>query len=108
MKLAQKAERRRLRQLRQPPPPPSFSHISAVGDDIHSNVQERDTSLDGGMADKKGKGEVVCISWSNMQRSLATTRRSISEQEMRRLGAIYREFVVGRNGEMPSGEGGGR
>ncbi|KAF1965021.1 peroxisome biosynthesis protein-like protein (PAS1/Peroxin-1) [Bimuria novae-zelandiae CBS 107.79] len=46
------------------------------------------------------------IQWSHIEGSLATTRSSISAQERRRLEGIYREFVVGRNGEMPSGQGG--
>ncbi|KAJ4301071.1 Peroxisome biosynthesis protein pex1 [Kalmusia sp. IMI 367209] len=46
------------------------------------------------------------IQWSHIESSLATTRSSISAQERRRLEGIYREFVVGRNGEMPSGQGG--
>ncbi|KAK0650092.1 Peroxisome biosynthesis protein PAS1 [Lasiodiplodia hormozganensis] len=46
------------------------------------------------------------IEWRHFESSLATTRSSISEQERRRLAGIYREFVVGRNGEMPSGQGG--
>ncbi|KAK5330013.1 Peroxisome biosynthesis protein pex1 [Exophiala xenobiotica] len=52
-----------------------------------------------------GKVEVV-IEWSHMEKSLGTTRSSISPDERRRLAAIYREFVVGRNGEMPNGQGG--
>ena len=50
--------------------------------------------------------EEVWIEWKHIERSLATTRSSISAQERKRLGAIYEEFVVGRNGEMPSGDGG--
>lgn len=46
------------------------------------------------------------IHWKHIESSLATTRGSISAQERRRLQGIYREFVVGRNGEMPSGQGG--
>ncbi|KAL5445144.1 hypothetical protein PMIN06_008183 [Paraphaeosphaeria minitans] len=46
------------------------------------------------------------IQWSHMESSLGTTRSSISAQERRRLESIYREFVIGRNGEMPSGQGG--
>lgn len=53
----------------------------------------------------KEKDEVV-IAWVHIERSLATTRSSLSSSEQRRLGAIYEEFVVGRNGEMPSGQGG--
>ena len=57
--------------------------------------------------DTEGKSDVqVLIEWRHMEKSLATTRSSISPQERRRLAAIYREFVVGRNGEMPSGQGG--
>ena len=52
------------------------------------------------------KKEEVVIEWRHIERSLATTRSSISADEKRRLGAIYNEFVVGRNGEMPSGDGG--
>jgi len=49
--------------------------------------------------------DVVIIEWKHVERSLATTRSSISSEERRRLAAIYNEFVVGRNGEMPNGEG---
>lgn len=47
----------------------------------------------------------VVIRWEHVERSLATTRCSLSEAERKRLEAIYHEFVVGRNGEMPNGEG---
>jgi peroxin-1 len=53
----------------------------------------------------KEQQEVV-IEWKHVQSSLKSTRASISVDERRRLEAIYREFVVGRNGEMRSGEGG--
>ncbi|MCJ1419023.1 Peroxisome biosynthesis protein pex1 [Xylographa parallela] len=60
---------------------------------------------------KKGSEDVeknpeVVIRWSHIEASLATTRSSISTEERRKLGSIYREFQVGRNGEMPSGQGG--
>ena len=55
--------------------------------------------------DRHEKAKVV-ISWHHVERSLGSTRSSISSQERQRLAAIYREFVVGRNGEMPSGQGG--
>jgi len=54
---------------------------------------------------ENGKTEVI-IEWKHVEKSLASTRSSISADERRRLGAIYNEFVVGRNGEMPNGEGG--
>ncbi|EXJ79186.1 hypothetical protein A1O3_08687 [Capronia epimyces CBS 606.96] len=57
-----------------------------------------------GKEDGSGKEEVI-IEWRHVEKSLATTKSSISRDERRRLAAIYREFVVGRNGEMPSGEG---
>jgi peroxin-1 len=46
------------------------------------------------------------IQWPHIWSSLQSTRSSISAQERRRLAGIYREFVVGRNGELPSGQGG--
>lgn len=49
--------------------------------------------------------ETVTIQWMHIEASLATTRSSISAHERRRLARIYREFIVGRNGEMPSGQG---
>lgn len=48
----------------------------------------------------------IIVRWEHIERSLATTRSSLSEAERRRFQAIYREFVVGRNGEMPNGEAG--
>ena len=55
---------------------------------------------------KTSAKEEVWIQWKHIERALATTRGSISIEERRRLAAIYNEFVVGRNGEMPSGDGG--
>lgn len=48
----------------------------------------------------------VIVQWKHIKASLASTRSSISVDERSRLARIYREFVVGRNGEMPSGQGG--
>ena len=48
----------------------------------------------------------ILIYWKHFERSLDSTRRSLSEPERRRFAAIYREFVFGRNGEMPNGEAG--
>ena len=50
------------------------------------------------------KNEVI-IEWKHIERSLGTTRSSISPQEHQRLAAIYMEFVVGRKGDMPNGDG---
>lgn len=46
------------------------------------------------------------ILWKHLAKSLNETRASISVEERRRLGKIYREFVVGRSGEMSDGQGG--
>ncbi|KAI1335616.1 P-loop containing nucleoside triphosphate hydrolase protein [Xylariaceae sp. FL0016] len=49
-------------------------------------------------------GEVL-IGWEHMVKALEGTRASISSQERSRLERIYREFVVGRSGEMRDGQG---
>lgn len=67
------------------------------------NPQSKNKSA--GDDDEKENKEPV-IEWRHFESSLGSTRSSISEQERRRLAGIYREFVVGRNGEMPSGQGG--
>ena len=54
---------------------------------------------------KSSEPEKVVIEWKHVEASLATTRSSIGADERRRLAKIYHEFVVGRNGEMPTGEG---
>jgi peroxin-1 len=48
----------------------------------------------------------VVIEWKHVERSLATTRSSMAPEERKRLAAIYTEFVVGRKGDMPNGDGG--
>ena len=62
-----------------------------------------------GVNGASGKGaeqqKEVVIQWKHIEASLAVTRSSISADERRRLERIYREFVVGRNGEMPNGQG---
>ncbi|KAI9744072.1 MAG: Peroxisome biosynthesis protein pex1 [Claussenomyces sp. TS43310] len=47
----------------------------------------------------------VTIHWHHLMKSLASTRASLSLEERARLARIYNEFVVGRNGEMPNGQG---
>ena len=46
----------------------------------------------------------IIVRWEHVERSLSSTRSSLSVTERRRLQGIYREFVAGRNGEMPNGE----
>ncbi|OMP84944.1 Peroxisome biosynthesis protein PAS1 [Diplodia seriata] len=70
----------------------------------NSSGKSRNAGEGGGEDEKESKEPV--IEWRHFEASLATTRSSISAQERRRLAGIYREFVVGRNGEMPSGQGG--
>ncbi|KAF2725580.1 AAA-domain-containing protein [Polychaeton citri CBS 116435] len=45
------------------------------------------------------------IKRQHLEKSLAETRSSISKLERQRLERIYREFVVGRSGEMSDGSG---
>jgi peroxin-1 len=58
-----------------------------------------------GQKEEKEQQEVT-IQWTHIMKSLASTRASISPDERKRLRAIYSEFVEGRNGEMPNGQGG--
>ncbi|KAI4178527.1 MAG: hypothetical protein L6R41_008351 [Letrouitia leprolyta] len=61
-------------------------------------------AVDAGKGGEKGAQEVV-IQWRHLEASLSTTRSSISPQERERLRRFYREFTVGRSGELPNGEG---
>lgn len=55
---------------------------------------------------KEGKdNNEVLIGWKHMVKALESTRASISPQERSRLERIYREFVVGRSGDMHDGQG---
>ncbi|SPQ18597.1 6b8fd67b-b82d-4e4f-942b-31c98d4d425c [Thermothielavioides terrestris] len=58
----------------------------------------------GGAAAAGGSSEVV-IRWTHLAKALEGTRASISAEERARLARIYREFVVGRSGEMRDGQG---
>ncbi len=46
------------------------------------------------------------IQWKHIESSLRTGRSSISAQERKRLERIYTEFVDGRDGNLPNGQGG--
>lgn len=91
-------------------------HLAIIN--TKKNGYDDDDDDDGGGGDDDGGGdsltkeeeeeegeEKVRIEWRHLQASMASTRKSISEQERRRLAGIYNEFLVGRNGEMPSGQG---
>ncbi|KAI4154168.1 MAG: hypothetical protein L6R39_001436 [Caloplaca ligustica] len=69
--------------------------------------QGQEPALQGdGNRQHAGKGgQEVVIQWKHIEASLACTRSSISPQERERLKRFYREFTVGRNGELPNGEG---
>ncbi|KAI1759049.1 AAA-domain-containing protein [Hypoxylon sp. FL1150] len=54
---------------------------------------------------QEGKDTEVLIGWKHITKALESTRASISPQERNRLERIYREFVVGRSGEMRDGQG---
>ncbi|KAL8904688.1 MAG: hypothetical protein Q9207_003107 [Kuettlingeria erythrocarpa] len=60
-----------------------------------------------GMGEGKGAAaaQEVVVRWKHIQASLASTRSSISPRERARLHRFYREFTLGRNGELPNGEG---
>jgi peroxin-1 len=53
-----------------------------------------------------GERKDPMIQWKHIDSSLETTRNSTSAQERMRLERIYREFVDGRDGDLPSGQGG--
>ncbi|KAH8698310.1 putative peroxisome biosynthesis protein (PAS1/Peroxin-1) [Talaromyces proteolyticus] len=88
---ALKQARRRQRQL---------EHGTQQDSEAHQQQQQQPNGTSA-----EDTGDEVIIGWQHIERSLATTRSSLSDRERRRLEAIYREFVVGRNGEMPDGEG---
>ena len=69
---------------------------------LHQQLSKKNKAVE---EEQEDKDEVV-IEWKHLERSLSTTRSSISSEERKRLGAIYREFVVGRKGDMPNGDGG--
>ncbi|KAI2463613.1 AAA-domain-containing protein [Annulohypoxylon bovei var. microspora] len=54
---------------------------------------------------KEASNTEVLIGWKHMVKALESTRASISPQERNRLERIYREFVVGRSGDMHDGQG---
>lgn len=63
-------------------------------------------TTNGNGKDDNGERTEPEIQWRHIESSLSTTRSSISAQERRRLEGIYREFVSGRNGDLPNGQGG--
>ncbi|KAK4240777.1 peroxisome biosynthesis protein PAS1 [Achaetomium macrosporum] len=63
-------------------------------------------AVDGAAGGGAGGGSTeVVIRWEHLAKALEGTRASISAEERARLERIYREFVVGRSGEMRDGQG---
>lgn len=69
-------------------------------DSVTDGLQGGDKAARDGLSDKE-----VVIGWKHLAKALEATRASISADERRRLERIYREFVVGRSGEMRDGQG---
>ena len=67
------------------------------------NGYEEDRGTNG--VDKEDTVQKVVIEWKHIEASLASTRSSVSVDERRKLGKIYREFVSDRSGELPDGQG---
>ncbi|TID03956.1 Peroxisome biosynthesis protein PAS1 [Colletotrichum higginsianum] len=63
----------------------------------HSQRPEGDAKL--------ANDKEVVVKLEHLMKALESTRSSISTQERARLQRIYREFVVGRSGEMKDGQG---
>ena len=78
--------------------------IAGGGDSFSKQEEEEEKKKKEEKDEGKEEGKVR-IEWRHLQASMASTRKSISEQERRRLAGIYKEFLVGRNGEMPNGQG---
>ncbi|KNG49228.1 hypothetical protein TW65_04209 [Stemphylium lycopersici] len=77
--------------------PPSDHHDSN-GENANGGANAKDAE-DGERKDPQ-------IQWSHIESSLSSGRSSISAQERMRLERIYREFVDGRDGDLPNGQGG--
>lgn len=96
------------------PTPASLAERASISAKLASMEQARKRSKAGssatatnGVSEKEEAGsQEPVISWRHIVKSLEQTRPSISKADQRRLSGIYREFVVGRNGEMADGEAG--
>lgn len=81
----------------------ALARPSSTNDDSNKDATTDDlaTTDDAGAERKEPQ-----IQWKHIASSLASGRSSISAQERHRLARIYREFVEGRDGNLPSGQGG--
>ncbi|KFA78368.1 hypothetical protein S40288_04924 [Stachybotrys chartarum IBT 40288] len=67
-------------------------------------VRKGNTTGDDDAGPASEQNEVV-IQWSHLAKALDNTRASISTEERARLQRIYKEFVVGRSGQLRDGQG---
>jgi len=65
-------------------------------------IQQKDEMHVNGNIKEKEKVKPV-ITWKHILKSLDQTRPSLSQGERTRLGKVYRDFVVGRSGDMKDG-----
>ncbi|KAI9752923.1 MAG: hypothetical protein M4579_005409 [Chaenotheca gracillima] len=99
LKLARRRQRLIRREQRE-----NSSHVSH-GRPTDASNNRSVNGVEQGASEQEDSTDVV-IRWEHVTASMGETRPSISAQDRTRLDAIYREFVMGRNGEMPSGQGG--
>ena len=69
------------------------------------NLVSRQEKTDAHEKTKEKSGQKVVIEWKHIEISLSTTRHSIGPDERKRLERIYRDFVAGRTGVFPDGQG---
>jgi peroxin-1 len=75
----------------------------------HQSADSADDPFDEEAGDGKGEDDrssEPTVFWRHFVKSMRTTRSSISPEERRRLQRIYGEFLTGRSGDLPTGEGG--
>ncbi|USP79756.1 hypothetical protein yc1106_07030 [Curvularia clavata] len=77
--------------------------VSGAVDSQKDDAHDADTKLPDGTA---GERKDPQIQWKHIESSLTSGRSSISAQERMRLKRIYTEFVDGRDGNLPNGQGG--
>lgn len=83
-----------------------LSHQRSFSADFDSSPPDLPDALaDGETEEEEAKSKEPVIEWRHIEASLKTTRPSVSAQERSRLERIYREFVAGRSGDLPSGQG---
>ena len=70
------------------------------------NSSHNDDERDGQADDDSNERKDPEIQWKHIESALTTGRSSISAQDRVRLERIYREFVDGRDGNLPNGQGG--